>query len=117
MYENFYNLDAKAFSLLPNPAFLFMSQQHAHVMSTLEYAINNDAALSVVTGDVGAGKTAVALYAMLVTIAAGKQTALMAPTEVLARQQTTTVLSRTENAEEFFRDEGGLYVYRSSIVG
>jgi len=34
-----------------------MSQQHARVMSTLEYAVNNDAALSVVTGDVGAGKT------------------------------------------------------------
>ncbi|MBW3541073.1 MAG: ATP-dependent DNA helicase RecG [Planctomycetes bacterium] len=41
--------------------------------------------------DVGAGKTAVALYAMLVAVAAGYQTVVMAPTEVLANQHWTTV--------------------------
>jgi len=40
--------------------------------------------------DVGAGKTAVAVYAMLVAIANKHQTALMAPTEVLARQHWLT---------------------------
>ena len=37
-------------------------------------------------GDVGAGKTAVALHAAMVAIAAGHQAAIMAPTEVLAGQ-------------------------------
>ncbi|MFQ5496010.1 MAG: ATP-dependent DNA helicase RecG, partial [Phycisphaerae bacterium] len=37
-------------------------------------------------GDVGAGKTAVAVYASLTTIANGRQAALLAPTEVLAGQ-------------------------------
>ncbi len=37
-------------------------------------------------GDVGAGKTVVALYAMLVAVASGKQALLMAPTELLAEQ-------------------------------
>jgi len=37
-------------------------------------------------GDVGCGKTAVALYAALATVAAGYQAALMAPTEILATQ-------------------------------
>ena len=41
--------------------------------------------------DVGAGKTAVAVYAILVTIAAGHQAVLMAPTEVLAQQHWQTV--------------------------
>lgn len=41
--------------------------------------------------DVGAGKTAVAVYSMLVTIAAGRQAVLMAPTEVLAQQHWQTV--------------------------
>src|SRR5712671_2169874 len=37
-------------------------------------------------GDVGAGKTVVALIAMLIAVESGAQAALMAPTEVLARQ-------------------------------
>jgi len=41
--------------------------------------------------DVGAGKTAVAVYAMLVAVANKHQTALMAPTEVLARQHWRTL--------------------------
>lgn len=40
--------------------------------------------------DVGAGKTAVAVYAMLSAIAAGHQAVLMAPTEVLAAQHWET---------------------------
>jgi ATP-dependent DNA helicase RecG len=41
--------------------------------------------------DVGAGKTAVAVYALLVTVANKHQAALMAPTEVLARQHAQTL--------------------------
>ncbi len=37
-------------------------------------------------GDVGSGKTAVAIYAALATIANGRQVAMLAPTEVLAEQ-------------------------------
>ncbi len=41
--------------------------------------------------DVGAGKTAVAVYAMLVAITAGTQAVIMAPTEVLAQQHWNTI--------------------------
>src|SRR5262249_27577869 len=44
-----------------------------------------------VQADVGAGKTAVAVYALLVTVANRHQAALMAPTEVLARQHFRTL--------------------------
>src|SRR3954470_1969297 len=42
-------------------------------------------------GEVGSGKTAVALYAMLRAVEAGYQAALMAPTETLAEQHAATV--------------------------
>jgi ATP-dependent DNA helicase RecG len=42
-------------------------------------------------GDVGSGKTVVAMYAMLLAVAHGNQAALMAPTEVLARQHLETL--------------------------
>jgi ATP-dependent DNA helicase RecG len=42
-------------------------------------------------GEVGSGKTAVALYAMLRAVEAGHQAALMAPTETLAEQHAATL--------------------------
>ena len=42
-------------------------------------------------GDVGSGKTLVALFAAAAAVAAGGQAALMAPTEVLARQHLRTI--------------------------
>ena len=42
--------------------------------------------LRLLQGDVGSGKTIVALLAMAGVVEAGRQAALMAPTEILARQ-------------------------------
>jgi len=47
-------------------------------------------------GDVGSGKTVVAMYAMLLAVAHGCQAALMAPTEVLARQHARTLAKSLE---------------------
>ncbi|GAA4036939.1 ATP-dependent DNA helicase RecG [Parerythrobacter jejuensis] len=49
--------------------------------------------LRLLQGDVGAGKTVVALEAMLVAVEAGAQAALLAPTEILARQHFETLRS------------------------
>lgn len=47
--------------------------------------------LRLLQGDVGAGKTVVALNAMLIAAEAGKQAALLAPTELVARQHFETL--------------------------
>jgi len=47
--------------------------------------------LRLLQGDVGSGKTVVALEAMLIAVEAGAQAAMLAPTEILARQHYETL--------------------------
>jgi ATP-dependent DNA helicase RecG len=47
--------------------------------------------LRLLQGDVGSGKTVVALMAMAIAVEGGAQAAIMAPTEVLARQHLETI--------------------------
>ncbi|MCF6153984.1 MAG: ATP-dependent DNA helicase RecG [Candidatus Brocadia sp.] len=49
-------------------------------------------------GDVGSGKTVVAIYAILAAIANGYQVAFMAPTEILAKQHFQTIQTYLEHS-------------------
>jgi ATP-dependent DNA helicase RecG len=53
--------------------------------------------LRLVQGDVGSGKTAVAAWALAATAIAGRQAALLAPTDLLARQHAATIGSLVED--------------------
>jgi ATP-dependent DNA helicase RecG len=53
--------------------------------------------LRLLQGDVGSGKTLVALFSMLVAVESGAQAALLAPTEILARQHHATLLRQLDS--------------------
>lgn len=52
--------------------------------------------LRLLQGDVGSGKTLVALLAMLNAVESGAQAAMLAPTEILARQHHATLLKQLD---------------------
>lgn len=57
MYEAFYGLSEKPFSILPDPSYLFMGRRHALAYSMLEYGVDHRAGFTAITGEVGCGKT------------------------------------------------------------
>lgn len=57
MYEQFYGLSEAPFALLPDPAFLYLSKDHGMALTLLRYSILNKQGFTVITGEVGSGKT------------------------------------------------------------
>ena len=57
MYEIFYGLKAKPFSLLPDPSFLYLGGKYESALTLLEYGLLNQTGFILLTGDPGTGKT------------------------------------------------------------
>ena len=57
MYETYYQLKTKPFTLLPDPEFLYLGTKHKMALSILEYGLSNGAAFIVIAGEPGTGKT------------------------------------------------------------
>src|SRR5262245_53062728 len=57
MYESYYGLKTHPFSLVPDPAFLYLGAKHKVALSLLEYGLLKRMAFTVITGEPGTGKT------------------------------------------------------------
>ena len=57
LYTAHFGLRERPFSLVPDPGFLFWSDTHARAFSMLEYGILTRAPITLITGEVGTGKT------------------------------------------------------------
>ncbi|PJE37416.1 ATPase [Pseudooceanicola lipolyticus] len=56
-YLGYFGLEQRPFTLLPDPEFLYWSEQHRKGYAVLEYGIMSRAPITVLTGEIGAGKT------------------------------------------------------------
>lgn len=57
MYETYFGLKEKPFSILPDPDLIYWGPTHRMAMSMLEFGVVNNAGFTVVTGEIGSGKT------------------------------------------------------------
>lgn len=57
MYTEHFGLNFKPFNLVPDPKFLYLSPAHKKALTMLEYGLMSQAGFTVVTGEIGAGKT------------------------------------------------------------
>ena len=82
------NVDAHIRNLIP---FTLTNAQERVIHEIKEDMRNSKPMNRLLQGDVGSGKTVVAIYAILAAIANGYQAAFMAPTEILSEQHFQTI--------------------------
>ncbi len=89
-------LDARIRDRFPFP----LTSSQSRVIREIALDLSETAPMNrLLQGDVGAGKTAVALYGMLAAVASGHQAALMAPTEILAEQHLGSIRGMLEESD------------------
>jgi len=62
MYESFYGLREKPFSILPDPDLIYWGKNHRLAFAMLEFGVMNNAGFTVITGEIGCGKTTLLRY-------------------------------------------------------
>lgn len=62
LYVDHFGLTERPFSLLPDPDFLFWTDDHKRAYTMLEYGVATRAPITLITGEVGAGKTTLLQY-------------------------------------------------------
>lgn len=91
----------------------YQQQAFAEIAADMDRAVPMNRLLH---GDVGSGKTAVALSAILLAVAHGAQAALMAPTEILARQHDRTIREILRNSRVRIALWTGSTAHRQSLA-
>ena len=76
MYESFFGLREPAFSLTPDPRFLWLSETHREGLAMLVYGITRRKGFLLLSGEVGAGKTTL-LRTALAQVPPDTETALI----------------------------------------
>ena len=62
MYEAYYGLREKPFTILPDPDLIYWGSMHRMAFTMLEFGVMNSAGFTVITGEIGSGKTTLLRY-------------------------------------------------------
>src|SRR5437879_12040135 len=95
MYERFYNIRERPFSLSPDPDYLYPSRVHREALGYLRYGIEGHAGFVVITGEIGCGKTT-----LLQTMLRGRDR------QTAVSRLVNTMLDAPEPVDAVRRDSG-----------
>jgi general secretion pathway protein A len=101
MYEAFFGFREKPFTILPDPAYLYLSRQHRLALVHLEYGLLHRAGFIVISGEIGTGKTTL-IKALLQRLDNKTEVASIFNTTVGPEEFLSLVL------QEFDQDPAGL---------
>jgi general secretion pathway protein A len=62
MYEGYFGLREKPFSILPDPDLIYWGPHHRLALAMLQFGVMNNAGFTVITGQIGSGKTTLVRY-------------------------------------------------------
>jgi general secretion pathway protein A len=62
MYEEYYKLKENPFTIEPDPEYLYLSPKHENALAYLRYGLVKKAAFTLLTGEIGTGKTTIGLH-------------------------------------------------------
>jgi general secretion pathway protein A len=79
IYSGHFGLTQRPFTLVPDPDFLFWSAEHRSAFAMLEFGVLTGAPITLVTGEIGAGKTTL-VQQLLRTLGGGTRIALVSNT-------------------------------------
>jgi general secretion pathway protein A len=91
MYEKYYKLKENPFQIEPNPKYLYLSPKHENALGYLRYGLIQKAAFTLLTGEIGTGKTTIGLY-FLNQYCKAIKTALVSYTNVTPDQLLNLIL-------------------------
>jgi len=99
MYKAFFGFREKPFNLVPNPAYLFLSEHHSAALTFLVYGLTEKVGFVMLTGEIGIGKTTLVRY-LLNQIESDMDVAVIFNTNVLTDDLIRLILSEFEIEHE-----------------
>lgn len=95
MYLDFFGFKEKPFNLVPNPAYLYLSEKHANALTFLEYGLKEKIGFVMLTGEIGIGKTTLVRH-LLNQVEAQMDVAVIFNTNVLSDDLINLILTEFE---------------------
>lgn len=115
MYTEFFNLQEKPFSIVPNPEYLYPSSRHRMALTYLEYALSESIGFILLTGEIGIGKTTLIRH-LLSSLDPEVETAVLAQTNLSPEDLIKQVMREFDLQPEAEDKSANLEKFNTSLL-